>query len=228
MAPEPTASPGKRDDKPALPLKKLLLLLGLQAATMGGLGCLLWLWSGRDTADFVSLSMPEIAQGAALAAILVAAAYASFRAFPKISEQLVRMQAKTYEFLGPKLGWPAIVAISISAGVGEEALFRGGLQTILGDHLGVPAAIVLSSALFAVIHMGKPVITALLFVVGGIFGVVYWLTGSLLAVMIGHALYDVWALRYLHREFVRLGLVGGEVDAASAGEPSLANPDARS
>ena len=43
--------------------------------------------------------------------------------------------------------------------------------------------------------------------VGATFGAVYWLTGSLLAVMIGHALYDIWALKYLHGEFVRLGLV---------------------
>ena len=38
-----------------------------------------------------------------------------------------------------------------------------------------------------------------------------WLTDSLLRVMITHTLYDIWALRYLHREFVRLGLVGEHV-----------------
>ena len=130
------------------------------------------------------------------------------------------MQAETYAFLGPKLGMPAIVFISLCAGVGEEALFRGGLQTFLGDYLGAPLAIVLSSAVFAAIHLGKPVITLLLLVVGLIFGTVFWLTGSLLAVTIGHALYDIWALRYLHCEFLRLGLVGEPAPLANGANES--------
>ena len=201
---------------PAITLGKAMGLLGFQAIGMIAIGTWLWDWSGREAERFVSLSAPEVLQGFALGLGLIALAFAIFRGLPRLSETLVRMQAETYAFLGPKLGMPAIVFISLCAGVGEEALFRGGLQTLLGDELGAPLAILLSSAVFAAIHLGKPVITALLLVVGAIFGVVYWLTGSLLAVMIGHTLYDIWALRYLHREFVRLGLVGDE--------PALANP----
>lgn len=207
---------GQQPAKPAMTLGKAMVLLGFQAIGMIAIGKLLWGWSGRGVADFVTASGAQVLGGCALALVLIALALALFRAFPRYCETLVRMQAETYAFLGPKLGWPAIGFISLCAGVGEEALFRGGLQTFLGGHAGAPLAIAISAALFAAIHLGKPAITALLFAVGAIFGVVYWLTGSLLIVMIGHTLYDIWALRYLHREFVRLGLVGDE--------PALANP----
>ena len=141
-----------------------------------------------------------------LAGALIALAAVLFRGFPRIGERLVRLQAPGFAFFGRRLSLPMIVLISVGAGVGEEALFRGGLQTLIGDHLGVAAAILLSSAAFAAIHLARPVITALLLVIGAIFGVFYWQTGSLLAAMIGHALYDIWALRYLHREMHRLGL----------------------
>jgi uncharacterized protein len=207
--------------EPAPPRQVILgaavVLLAVQSSVMTSLGLLLWHWSGRDAAAFVTISASQVLYGVALGLALIALAFALFRGFPAVSEKLVRMQAETYAFLGPRLGMPAIVFISLCAGVGEEALFRGGMQTLLGDRVGAPGAIALSSAVFAAIHLGKPVITALLFVVGVIFGAAYWLTESLLAVMIGHALYDVWALRYLHREFVRLGLVGDEAR-------SLANP----
>lgn len=206
-----------RSARPRISLGAAVVLLAFQSAAMIAIGLLLWHWSGRDAAAFVTVSASQVLQGIALALALIALAFALYRGFPRISEALVRMQAATYAFLGPRLGLPAIAVISLCAGVGEEALFRGGVQTILSDHVGAPGAIVLSSAVFAAIHLGKPVITGLLFVVGAIFGTFYWLTGSLLAAMIGHALYDIWALRHLHCQLVRLGLVE---DAA----PSLANP----
>lgn len=201
-----------------VPLPKVLVLLALQAIGMVALGRALWLWSDRSPADFVTFSFYEVALGSGLALASIGLGVIIFRAFPRYAETLVRMQGETYRFLGPRLGWPAIIFISLYAGIGEEALFRGGLQTFLGDHVGPLAAIALSSAVFAVIHLGKPVITLLLFIVGVIFGVVFWLSESLLAAMIGHAFYDVWALRYLHREFLRLGLIVPE-------EQPLANQD---
>jgi membrane protease YdiL (CAAX protease family) len=203
----------------ALPGKKAMAVLAAQACVMAALGAGLWHWSGREWADFLSLSAGEAAQGTALGLVLIALAMALFAGLPWVSEKLVRMQIETYGFLGSRLGFPAIVFISICAGVGEEALFRGGLQTILGDRLGTPAAIALSSAAFAAIHLERRVITAMLFLVGVVFGAIYSVTGSLLTVMIGHALYDVWALRYLLSEFKRLGLVG-EADAASLANPA--------
>lgn len=178
----------------------------MQGALFTAAGIGLWIWSGRPLAQFLSISAREVALGLGFAAALIMTAAALFRSFPKVSEHLVRLQSDTYRFLGRDLGWPAIVLISFVAGVSEEVSLRGGLQTVLGDQVDAPAAIAIASALFAALHLAKPLITALLFVIGVIFGAVYWYTGSLLAVIIAHILYDIWALRYLNREMHRLRL----------------------
>lgn len=212
--------PGARGERRITP-QAAIALLAMQGALFTAAGLGLWHLSGRPLDDFVSFSLVEVAMGAGFGLALILVAAAVFRGFPRVSEQLIRLQSDTYRFLGPNLGWPAIMLISLVAGISEEASLRAGLQTLLGDHVGPGAAIALASALFAALHMAKPVITALLLVIGAVFGVVYWQTGSLLTVMIAHVLYDIWALRYLNREMHRLGLFD-EPDPASlakAAEP---------
>ena len=97
--------------------------------------------------------------------------------------------------------------VSLGAGIGEEALFRGGVQTLAGEYMPAPLAVLVASALFAFVHMAKPPIAAIIFSIGVLFGTIYWQTGSLLMVMIGHALYDVFAIWYLQKEMHRLGVV---------------------
>lgn len=196
----------EKADRP-IPLGKIVALILLQGAFFTAIGAGLWHWSGRELAAFVTFDPKEVLWGIGFGLVLIAMAATLFHGFPRISDRLVRLQADSYAFFGPRLGWGAIVAISFAAGVGEEALLRGGLQTLLADYLGPVGAIAVASAAFAALHLAKPLITALLLVIGVMFGVVYWQTGSLLTVMIAHALYDIWALRYLHRAFVRLGLV---------------------
>jgi membrane protease YdiL (CAAX protease family) len=203
-----------------LSLGKVVALLAAQTIVFVALGLVLWHFSGRELAVFLVPTATGAAQGLALGAAFILTAWLVFALLPEIADRLVRLQADTYRFLGPNLPMWAIVAISLGAGIGEEALFRAGLQVLLGDHVGITAAIALSSAAFAVFHLGKPLITALLFVIGALFGVVYWLTDSLLAVMIGHVLYDIWALRYLHKSFLRLGLF----DEPAPSPRPLANP----
>lgn len=205
--------------KPDLPLGRVVTLLAAQTAVFVAVGMALWHYSGRELANFLVLSPVGVMQGLALGGAFILAAWLMFTRFPELADRLVRLQSDTYQFLGPNLPMWAIVAISLGAGIGEEALFRAGLQVLLGDYVGIPAAIALSSAVFAVFHLGKPLITTLLFVIGVLFGVVYWLTDSLLAVMIGHVLYDIWALRYLHDSFLRMGLVGETAEVP----PALAN-----
>jgi len=170
------------------------------------LGLGLWVWSGRSAGTFVTFGGDEFAIGLALAGALILLAALTFYGLPKLSEYLVRAQADNFSFLEKPLPFPAIIWVSLGAGIGEEALFRGGVQTLAGDYIGAPLAIVLAAALFAAVHFAKPLVAAIIFVIGVLFGVVYWQTGSLLAVMIGHALYDVFALWYVQKEMHRLGV----------------------
>lgn len=195
--------------KPRHPSQLTLLgLITLQAAAFTALGAGIWYLSDRPLRAFVEFDVSQAWSGLLLGLFLIVIAAGVFFGFPRLSEKLVRLQSDTYSFLQKPFSLPAIVWISICAGVWEEAFFRGGVQTFLTDLIGDHLAIFLTSAVFAAMHMAKPVISAILLAMGLLFGYVYWASGSLLLVMIGHAVYDVFAIAYLQREMHRLQVFG--------------------
>lgn len=206
---------------------KVVGAIVIQGVLLTLAGMALWHLSGRPIGTMLRFNLVELAQGVLMAGGMIATAALTFHSFPQLRDHLVRLQSELGTVLGP-LRWPAILVLSLSAGISEEVLLRAGLQTLLANHLGIVAAIVIASAVFGAMHLAKPLITALLVVIGLLFGTVYWLTDSLLTVIVAHALYDVWALRYLMREMARLGLFdnpGGGPDAGSdEGAASLVNP----
>lgn len=119
-------------------------------------------------------------------------------------------QVKTFceeEFI-PSLGgssWSDMALIALSAGVGEEMLFRGVLQSSLGAWLGIGWGLVIASLLFGLLHpISIPyiVVTA---VVGLFLGGAFLLTGNLLMVIVTHSLYDFALMSYLLRYHYRGG-----------------------
>ncbi len=206
------------NDKTALadlPLSKLLSFIGAQAVCFTAFGAVLWAFGDRPLGAFITTAAWEIGYGVALAGVLIAIAAALSRIFPAWADWLVRSQAGNYPFLKQRLSMAAIIFISICAGLGEEALFRGGVQVLLGDYLPVALAILIASCAFALIHFAQPVISAMIFLIGAIFGLVYWQTGSLLTVVIGHAVYDVYALWALQEGMHRLGVFDDPGEDAS-------------
>lgn len=202
---------------PDIPRPKLLAIIGLQTVAFTLLGLVGWWASGRDVAGFYAFDHSEIWQGVALGLVLSAIAAASFVALPRLTDRLVRYQGETYFFLKDKLSAPAIVWVSLCAGVGEEAFFRGGMQTLLDSWLGPMPAILISATIFALVHMAKPAVAIIIFAIGALFGTIFWYTDSLAIVMIGHAVYDVFAIAYLQH---RLHAIGYFADAPKdEGEP---------
>jgi len=100
------------------------------------------------------------------------------------------------------LTWPQIIVLSICAGVGEELLFRGLLQTWLVAKLNPLWGILGASVIFGLMHYLNATYIFLTFVLGCLFGIAYYLTDSLLLVMAAHAAYDVIAfgviVKYSH------------------------------
>ncbi len=102
--------------------------------------------------------------------------------------------------------WSELALIALSAGVGEEMLFRGVLQASLMDWLGMGWGLTLASVLFGVLHP----ITILYVIIAGLLGLylggIWVYNGNLLTVMVTHAIYDLAALGYLIR--IRPGVRG--------------------
>ena len=85
-----------------------------------------------------------------------------------------------------------LVAISIAAGIGEELLFRGVLQSEVG--------LVLASLVFGLLHTGGSGTLAFgcwVAVMGGVLGGLAIWTNGLLAPIVAHAAYDAAALAYI-------------------------------
>lgn len=95
--------------------------------------------------------------------------------------------------------WPTLIALSVFAGVGEELLFRGAIQGWLTQHVGDATAIVLASLAFGLVHYLSFTYFVLATGLGLTLGTVYAVTGSLILVMIWHAVYDMIALYCLRR-----------------------------
>ena len=98
-------------------------------------------------------------------------------------------------FAGRSVGYVALVAAL--AGVGEEALFRGVVQTALLDRLPAWAAVAATAALFGLAHFLSLTYALLASLVGAYLGWLHLATGNLLAPILAHALYDFVALRLL-------------------------------
>jgi CAAX protease family protein len=119
-------------------------------------------------------------------------------------------QIKTFceeEFIPLLAGssWSDMALIALSAGVGEEMLFRGVLQSSLEAWLGIGWGLLVASLLFGLLHpISMPYIVVTV-VVGLYLGGAFMLTGNLLTVMVTHSLYDFALMSYLLRYHYRGG-----------------------
>jgi membrane protease YdiL (CAAX protease family) len=95
--------------------------------------------------------------------------------------------------------WFDLAIISLAAGTGEEALFRGIIQTSLANHMNATAAICLTSILFGLAHAISVEYFILATLVGIYLGSLWHASGNLLAPMTTHGLYDFVMLLILTR-----------------------------
>jgi membrane protease YdiL (CAAX protease family) len=109
-----------------------------------------------------------------------------------------------------------LVLISFLAGVGEEALFRGVIQSVLAGWFSPWLALLLTSALFGLGHLITPAYAVIAGLLGFYLGAIALAYGNLLVVMIAHGLYDLIALVYLTGSQGEQGTGAGQ--QATAGE----------
>jgi membrane protease YdiL (CAAX protease family) len=94
---------------------------------------------------------------------------------------------------------PELATLSFLAGLGEEALFRGLIQGLLGQWLGPAAGLILASILFGLLHFITPTYALLAGLIGVYLGAWYLATENLVVVIVAHGFYDFVALAWLAR-----------------------------
>lgn len=104
----------------------------------------------------------------------------------------------------PVLGLLIATALGIVAGVGEEMLFRGILQSELASRLGPWAGVTIASLLFGALHAVTPAYATLAGIASLYFGGLYLACGNLAVPIATHAIYDVAALFFAHWTVCRL------------------------
>ncbi len=94
---------------------------------------------------------------------------------------------------------PQLAVISLLAGVSEEALFRAVIQGSLTSTFGVKPALALASVLFGACHFVNWAYAIIATFIGLFLGMLWLFTGTLLAPLTTHAVYDFVALVYFVR-----------------------------
>jgi membrane protease YdiL (CAAX protease family) len=103
-----------------------------------------------------------------------------------------------------------LACVAVLAGVGEELLFRGFLQTWLSNHFAITAAILATSIIFGLLHYLSHAYFISVTLMSIAFGIAYYITDSLLMVMVWHGVYDFIALVVLVKYPNVIGVVKGD------------------
>ncbi len=113
--------------------------------------------------------------------------------------RLVRELDATVRPLFARCSPAALALIAAAAGIGEEALFRGVLQTAFGTATTPVIGLIVASVLFGVVHLVTPTYAVLATLVGVYLGGLLIVFQNLTVVITTHALYDLLALLYWTR-----------------------------
>lgn len=94
---------------------------------------------------------------------------------------------------------PELLLVSLAAGFGEEALFRGVLQTVVANFAGTVPGVIVAAILFGLAHSLSRAYAIIAAVIGLYFGWLYVATDNLMVPIVAHTLYDFFALLWLRK-----------------------------
>jgi membrane protease YdiL (CAAX protease family) len=171
-----------------------------------------WLLSGRAFSD-LGIAWFDAEAGPLLLALLLAAGLVAINLYLYVrvlrsdaaAEGLLR-QTRRFDFVLPRtrreLHW--FYAVSVTAGVTEEILYRGFMITYLLAYLTLPAAVVVSSLVFASAHVYQGAGgTSRAFTIALVLAAIYLLSGSILLAALAHVLLDAISGRMIFLSYNR-------------------------
>ena len=114
--------------------------------------------------------------------------------------ELVRLRKQVEWVIGelfPTASYAQFALVALLAGVGEELLFRGVVQTLLGRWTTPVVGLALASLLFGAAHALSRLYFLLATLIGAYLGWMALDYNDLVAPIVAHGLYDFLALTYL-------------------------------
>ncbi len=181
-----------------LPSAFIILGLGIMLSVFFGD----WLGDWTPAGKLGALVWPA---GVALGAAIYALSYL-LSTSPRLLTASMKELLQTLHNLFQNLTWPQIVILSLLAGIGEELLIRGVLQSWLTGVTTPAAGIIAASLIFGLLHYMTKTYVLLTFVLGLMFGVAFHLSDSILLVMVAHTVYDIFAFAMIVKFPHMLGL----------------------
>lgn len=110
---------------------------------------------------------------------------------------VTRQGAELAQKVFPQTSSGGLALVSLLAGIGEEMLFRGFLQTLFAGFVNEPFGILAAALAFGMVHAMSRAYAVVATLVGVYLGVLYAVTDNLVVPVIAHALYDFIALLWL-------------------------------
>ena len=176
-------------------------------------GGVLLFFSGLTLSLFGHLQWWSVPLGIVCGVLMYGVAYVLTVSLWRQSKPIHDLLQKLHD-LFQHFSWTAIVLVSLMAGIGEELLLRGVVQTWLVTQLNPWLGIFIASFVFGLMHYLSLAYIAITFFIGALFGVLYYLTDSLLLVMIAHAVYDVCAFAMIVKFPEYLGVINRRLKVA--------------
>lgn len=158
----------------------------------------------------------DLLLGVFAAAVTYALMYLLYLHGGGVAEQLTADVKKMgRHFIG--YSWGKLIVISALAGIGEELLFRVGLQAWFATHINIYLAILLPALIFGFLHFISFVYFVVATLMGIVFGLTYHFTDSTILIMLWHGVYDLIALVVLVKYSHIIGVNFEEEDAIFIG-----------
>jgi len=189
-------------------------------ALVVGLALALWLWRGRSPADLGLAAGGSRATLTLLAGLALAAGLAFY--YRRLLGRAGRLGDIKRELLADapvvpraRADLPSWTALSLTAGVAEEIVYRGYLIWYLAHSMPEPLAVPCAAAVFTLGHLYQsPKSAAKVFLLALVFGGLYVWSGALWPVMVAHAMIDFAAGVFSIRLFELTGGAPSEGEAA--------------
>jgi membrane protease YdiL (CAAX protease family) len=136
--------------------------------------------------------------GAAAGGVMAVATYAFYPVVARLAPMIHADTARLYEaFRAPS---PLVASLALGPVVlGEELVWRGAVQGSLALRFGPERGAVLAAVVYALAHLplGSPVLVAVAFMCGLVWGLLRVRTASLVPALVAHLVWDLLVLLWL-------------------------------